>query len=174
MPYLRDNKLSRPWAVPGQKGFEHRIGGLSKEHETGNVSYDPENNELMVKMREEKVEKIADRIPKQQILTGPGSGDLLVLGWGSTYGALFTAIKEINKEGPQIAYTHLRYLRPFPSNLEELLNNFKKILIPELNNGQLIKIIKEQYDVDADGLNKIKGLPFTKQEVKERITQLLN
>ncbi|MFC2124488.1 2-oxoacid:acceptor oxidoreductase subunit alpha [Bacteroidota bacterium] len=174
MPYLRDDKLSRPWAIPGKKGFEHRIGGLSKEHETGNVSYDPDNNQLMIKLREEKVEKIAGYLPEQEVIAGAESGDLLVLGWGSTYGALITAIKEVNSEDYQVGYTHLRYLRPFPSNLGKILKRYKKVLIPELNNGQLIKIIKEKFSIRAEGLHKIKGMPFTKHEVKDRIAEILN
>ncbi len=173
LPYLRDEKLSRPWAIPGTKGFEHRIGGLSKEHETGNVSYDPDNNEFMVKMREAKVEKIAEYIPEQEIELGPESGRLLVLGWGSTHGAIVAAVKELNAEGMEVASAHVRYLKPFPRNLGELLHKFDHVLIPEINNGQLVKIIREKYFVNAVGLNKIKGLPFTKNEIKNKISEIL-
>jgi len=174
MPYLRDEKLSRPWAIPGTHGFEHRIGGLSKENVTGNVSYDPDNNQLMVQIREQKVEKIADYIPGQKIEAGSESGKLLILGWGSTYGVLMSAVTECCDEGYEVGFTHLRYLRPFPSNLGLLLSGFKEILLPELNNGQLIKIIKEKFEVNIVGMNKIQGLPFTKNEVKNRIIEILN
>ena len=173
MPYLRDDKLSRPWAVPGQKGFQHRIGGLSKENETGNVSYDPDNNQLMIGLREQKVENIADFIPEQKIKAGAESGELLVLGWGSTYGVLISAVSECYSQGYSVGFTHLRYLRPFPRNLEKLFSNYQEILIPELNNGQLIKIIREKYDVNAIGMNKVQGLPFTKNEVVSKIQNIL-
>ena len=175
LPYLRDEKLSRPWATPGKAGFEHRIGGLSKEHETGNVSYDPDNNEKMVKIRELKVEKIAEYLPEQQVEIGDKSGRILVMGWGSTYGASLSAVKELVKENHEgIGFTHLRHLRPFPKNLEKILKNYEVVLIPELNNGQLIRIIREQFRVKAIGMNKIKGLPFTKTEIKNKIMDILN
>lgn len=173
MPYLRDEKLSRPWAIPGKKGFEHRIGGLSKENETGDVSYDPDNNQLMVELREKKVENIANFIPEQKIKAGTDKGDLLVLGWGSTYGALISAVTDCHNQGHKIGFTHLRHLRPFPRNLGKLLSQYKKILIPELNNGQLIKIIKEKFNVNAIGMNKVQGLPFTKNEIVSKIQDTL-
>jgi 2-oxoglutarate/2-oxoacid ferredoxin oxidoreductase subunit alpha len=171
---LRDEKLSRPWAVPGKAGFEHRIGGLSKEHETGDVSYDPENNQKMVKIREEKVEKIAEYLPDQLIEAGDASGNVLVLGWGSTYGALLSAVKELLDENVRgISFTHLRFIRPLPKNLGSILSQFQHILIPELNNGQLIRIIREKYAVNTIGMNKIMGLPFTKTEIKEEVLKVL-
>jgi 2-oxoglutarate ferredoxin oxidoreductase subunit alpha len=173
LPYLRDEKLSRPWAIPGQAGFEHRIGGLSKEHETGNVSYDPDNNEFMIKLREAKVEKIADYIPDQEVELGAEKGRLLVLGWGSTHGAITAAVKEAFEEGYEVGFSHLRYLKPFPKNLGSLLYNFDQVLIPELNNGQLVKVIREKYYVKTVAMNKIKGLPFTKNEIKEKIISIL-
>jgi len=172
-PYLRDEKLVRPWAIPGTAGLEHRVGGLEKQDVTGNVSYDPENHELMVKIREEKIEKIADYIPEQRIDNGPDKGKVLVLGWGSTYGAIKSAVVDLVNHGEQVAHVHLRYIRPFPKNLGAIIRNFDKILIPELNNGQLIKIIRDKYLVDAKGLNKIKGIPFTKAEIAEEIQKLL-
>ena len=174
MPYQRDEKLARPWAIPGNSGFEHRIGGLSKEHETGNVSYDPDNNELMVKLRQEKIDRIANYLPEQKIIAGVESGELLVLSWGSTYGSIINSVKEAYQEGMDVGFTHLRYFNPFPRNLGNLLGKFRKILIPELNNGQLIKLIRQNYDVNVIGINKIKGLPFAKDEVKRRIIQILN
>ncbi len=172
-PYLRDEKLVRPWAVPGTAGLEHRVGGLEKQDVTGNVSYDPENHEFMVKIREEKVEKIADYIPEQQIDNGPEKGKVLVLGWGSTYGAIKSAVVELMKEGVEVSHVHLRYIRPFPKNLGAIIKNFDNVLIPELNNGQLIKIIRDKYLVDAKGYNKIKGIPFTKAELIDQIKKLL-
>ncbi|MBR9998347.1 MAG: 2-oxoacid:acceptor oxidoreductase subunit alpha, partial [Cyclobacteriaceae bacterium] len=174
LPYLRDEKLSRPWAVPGIPGFEHRIGGLSKEHETGNVSYDPDNNEKMVKIREQKVEKIAEYLPEQEIEAGDKSGKMLVMGWGSTYGASLSAVKELIQENIKgIGFTHLRYIKPFPRNLEKILSHYDYILIPELNNGQLIRIIREKYELKTIGMNKIKGLPFTKTEIKNEILKVI-
>ncbi|HEU5051990.1 MAG TPA: 2-oxoacid:acceptor oxidoreductase subunit alpha [Hanamia sp.] len=172
-PYLRDEKLVRPWAIPGTEGLEHRVGGLEKEAVTGNVSYDPENHELMVKLRQEKVDKIADYIPEQEIDNGPEKGKVLVIGWGSTYGAIKSAVAELVKEGAEVAHVHLRYIRPFPRNLGAIIKNFDKVLIPELNNGQLIKIIRDKYLVDAKGFNKIKGVPFTKTELVTEIKKLL-
>ncbi len=172
-PYLRDEKLVRPWAVPGTAGLEHRIGGLEKQNITGNISYDPENHQLMVKIREEKVAKIADHIPLQQLDSGPEKGTVLVLGWGSTYGAIKSAVNELQKEGLAISHAHLRYLRPFPRNLGEILHNFEQVLIPEINNGQLIRIIRDQYFIDAKGYNKIMGIPITKSEMIEKIREIL-
>jgi 2-oxoglutarate ferredoxin oxidoreductase subunit alpha len=171
-PYLRDENLVRPWALPGTPGLEHRIGGLEKENITGNVSYDPENHQLMVKIRQEKVDKIAYNIPDQAIDNGPDKGDILVLGWGSTYGVIKTAVEELLAQGYSVAHAHLRYLRPFPKNLGDILKNYKTILIPEINNGQLIKIIRDKYLVDAKGYNKIMGVPITKTELVEAIKNL--
>lgn len=172
-PYLRDEKLVRPWAIPGTPGLEHRIGGLEKQNITGNVSYDPENHQLMVKIREEKVEKIADYIPAQKLDSGPEKGELLVLGWGSTYGAIKSAVAELQHEGYAVAHAHLRHLRPFPKNLGEILKNFRQVLIPEINNGQLIKIIRDKYFVDAKGYNKIMGVPITKTELVLKLREML-
>ncbi len=172
-PYLRDEKLSRPWAVPGTPGLEHRIGGLEKQNVTGNVSYDPENHQLMVKLRQEKVEKIADYIPAQKLDSGPEKGKLLVLGWGSTYGAIKSAVSEMQYEGYAVSHAHLRYIRPFPKNLGTILKNFEQVLIPEINNGQLIKIIRDQYFIDAKGYNKIMGIPITKTELVMKMREML-
>lgn len=168
-PYLRDEKLARPWAVPGTPGLEHRIGGLEKQNITGNVSYDPENHQLMIKIRQEKVDKIAEYIPEQKIDSGAASGKVLVLGWGSTYGAIKSAVSELQAQGHAVSHAHLRYLRPFPKNLGHILSNFETVLVPEINNGQLIKIIRDVYFVDAKGYNKIMGVPITKTELVEEI-----
>lgn len=173
LPYKRDEKLARAWAIPGTKGLEHRVGGLEKEHETGNVSYDPENHEFMVKMRAARIEKIADYIPLQEIDNGSSKGKLLVLGWGSTYGSIKTAVKEAREEGYDVAHAHMRYLHPMPKNIGEIVKSYDKVLIPEMNNGQLIKVIREKFLVDAKGLNKIKGMPFTAGEIKKAIVEAL-
>ncbi|HEX5555860.1 MAG TPA: 2-oxoacid:acceptor oxidoreductase subunit alpha [Chitinophagaceae bacterium] len=172
-PYQRDENMVRPWAIPGTPGLEHRIGGLEKQNITGNVSYDPENHQLMVKIRQEKIDRIADDIPLQAIDHGPEEGKVLVLGWGSTYGAIKSAVNELLAEGHAVAHAHLRYLRPFPANLGDILHRYEKILIPEVNNGQLIKIIRDQFLVDAVGHNKIMGVPMTKQELVTKIKALL-
>ena len=172
-PYLRDEKLVRPWAVPGTAGLEHRIGGLEKQNVTGNVSYDPDNHQLMVKIREEKVQKIADYVPEQKIDNGPEKGKILVLGWGSTFGAIKSAVSDLVAEGHAISHAHLRYLRPFPKNLGQIINNFETVLIPEINNGQLIKIIRDQYMVNAKGYNKVMGVPITKTELLMKLREML-
>lgn len=173
LPYQRDENLVRPWAVPGTPGLEHRIGGLEKQNITGNVSYDPENHEIMVKIRQEKVDKIAEHIPLQKIEVGPDKGKILVLGWGSTYGAIKSAVLELLAEGHEVAHAHIRHLRPFPRNLAEILHSYDHILIPEINNGQLIKIIRDQFLVPAQGYNKIMGVPITKGELVARIREML-
>jgi 2-oxoglutarate/2-oxoacid ferredoxin oxidoreductase subunit alpha len=172
-PYVRDEKLARPWALPGTPGLEHRIGGLEKENNTGNVSYDPENHQLMVKLRQDKVDKIADYIPEQQIDNGPEKGDLLVLGWGSTYGVIKTTVEQLLAEGHSVAHAHLRYVRPFPKNLGEILSSYKTVVIPEINNGQLVKIIRDKYLIDAKAYNKVMGIPITKTELVEYLKQIL-
>ncbi|MEN9319402.1 MAG: hypothetical protein RIQ51_191 [Bacteroidota bacterium] len=173
LPYKRNEKLARPWAVPGTAGLEHRIGGIEKQHETGNVSYDPENHEFMVKMRQAKVDKIADYIPLQTIDSGAANGKVLVLGWGSTYGTIKSAVLQLQSQGKSVSHAHIKYMRPFPKNLGEILAGFETILIPEINNGQLIKIIRDQYLVDAKAYNKIMGIPITKQELVTAIESYL-
>ena len=172
-PYMRDEKLARPWAIPGTPGLEHRIGGLEKQDITGNVSYDPDNHQHMVKTRQAKVDKIADYIPLQKLDSGPEKGKILILGWGSTYGSIKSACTELQLAGHSISHAHLRYIRPFPKNLGEILKNFDKVIIPEINNGQLIKIIRDQYFVDAIPYNKIMGSPITKTELVAEIKKYL-
>ena len=173
LPYLRDEKLVRKWAVPGTPGLEHRIGGLEKQDLTGNVSYDPENHEKMVKLRAAKVDGIADYIPLQTVDSGPDEGSVCILGWGSTYGAIRTAVKGLNEEGLEVSHIHLRYLFPFPKNLEELLRNFDHVLIPELNNGQLVKVIRSEFLIDAKSITKIQGMPFTSTEIRDAVIPYL-
>lgn len=173
LPYKRDEKLVRQWAIPGMKGLEHRIGGLEKENETGHVSYDPLNHEYMVKIRAEKVERIAEYIPEQQIDQGAERNKLLLLSWGSTYGVIKTAVKEMIAAGYPVSHIHLKYLNPFPKNLSQLLKGFESVLIPEMNNGQLVQIIRSRYLIDAKGFNKIQGMPFTAAEIKNKIKDIL-
>jgi 2-oxoglutarate ferredoxin oxidoreductase subunit alpha len=171
LPYSRDENLARPWALPGTKGLEHRIGGLEKAAETGDVSYDPDNHQAMCELRQEKVDRIADFIPPLEVC-GPEKGDLLVLSWGGTYGACRTAVTRAQSAGTSVAHAQLRFLNPFPSNLEEVLNNYDKVLIPELNLGQLKALIQAKYLVECIGLNKVKGRPFAIVEIEQRIAEL--
>ncbi|MBC8173075.1 MAG: 2-oxoacid:acceptor oxidoreductase subunit alpha [Chitinophagales bacterium] len=173
MPYSRDAKLVRPWAIPGTKGLEHRIGGLEKQNITGNISYDPENHEAMVKLREQKIEYIADYIPLQTIDAGPAKGKLLVLGWGSTFGSIQSAVNHLLTDGYEVAHAHLRYLKPFPKNLGEILFNYDKVLIPEINNGQLVKVIRDKFMIPAIPYNKIQGTPITSGELIDVIIKEL-
>ena len=175
LPYKRDDRGVRPWVKPGTKGLEHRIGGLEKQNETGNVSYDSKNHELMVKLRAEKIEKIADSIPLAKPDSGKDKAKVLVLGWGSTYGAIKTAVLELLDEGVvDVAHVHLRHMNPFPKNLGQILHGYDKVLIPEMNTGQLRQLIRAKYLVPAEGFSKVQGMPFTTEEIKEKITELHN
>jgi 2-oxoglutarate ferredoxin oxidoreductase subunit alpha len=171
-PYERDERLSRPWAIPGTPGLEHRIGGLEKANITGNVSYDPINHEKMCHLRAQKVANVADDIPLQE-LDGAETGDLLVLSWGGPYGACATAVHTAQKAGKKVTHCHLRYINPFPKNLETILRNFKQVLIPELNLGQLSMIIRSKFLIDAISLNKIQGKPFSVSEIVTKINSLV-
>jgi len=172
-PYLRDEKtLARPWALPGTLGLEHRIGGLEKQHITGNVNYEPANHDYMVHLRAEKVERVVADIPPLQV-EGDESGDLLILGWGSTYGAIKTAVAEKRAEGKSVSHAHLRYLNPFPRNLGEVLYRFKHVLVPEINLGQLVKVIRSKYLVPAVGFNKVEALPLRSTDIEQKIEEVL-
>ncbi len=172
-PYLRDEKtLSRPWAIPGTPGLEHRIGGLEKQHITGNVSYDPENHEFMVKMRQAKVDRIAEDLPPA-VVEGDQKGDLLVVGWGGTYGSIRSAVETKRREGKSVSHLHLKYLNPFQKNIGEILYNFKNVLVPELNLGQLSKLLRSKYLVPVMTLNKVQGLPFKAMEIENKIDEIL-
>jgi 2-oxoglutarate ferredoxin oxidoreductase subunit alpha len=173
LSYKRNDQLVRPWVKPGTRGLEHRIGGLEKQHETGNVSYDPANHERMVKIRAEKVEKIADSIPPAKVDSGREGAKVCVLGWGSTYGSIKGAVTELIAEGHDVAHIHLRHLNPFPKNLGDILRGFGKVLIPEINNGQLVQLIRAKYLIPAVPLNKIMGLPFATTEIKSTIKEML-
>lgn len=173
-PYHRDEKLSRDWAVPGIPGLEHRVGGLEKDKLTGNVSYDPENHEYMVKIRAEKIKRVQENIPLLKTEFDE-AGDLLVVGWGGTYGALHTAVKQVYEEGFRgLGFAHFNYLNPLPANTEEVLSKFKKILVCELNNGQFVKVLKIHFDkLSFQSFNKIQGLPFSNDELVQQIKNLL-
>lgn len=173
-PYLRETEtLARPWAKPGTSGLEHRIGGLEKSDVTGNVSYDAENHEKMVHLRAEKVARVTQDIPATEVF-GAEEGELLLLGWGSTYGPIRTAVENYIADGvDDIAHVHIRHLNPFPSDLGEILTRFKKVLIPELNTGQLRQLIRSTYFINAIGLNKVQGQPFHVSEVEAKIKELL-
>jgi 2-oxoglutarate ferredoxin oxidoreductase subunit alpha len=173
-PYRRDEKLARAWAIPGTPGLEHRIGGLEKQDVTGNINYEPENHQHMVNIRQAKVDRIADHIPLQKIEAGAEKGKVLVIGWGSTYGAIKSAVLQLESEGHAVSHVHLRYVRPFPKNLGDIIKNFEKVLVPEINNGQLVKILRDQYLVDAKPYNKVMGIPITKGELVDVIKRMID
>ncbi len=174
MPYTRDEQtLSRPWAIPGTPGLEHRIGGLSSENLTGNVSYSPSNNELMVRLRARKIAGIVREIPPTEIFGDLDGGDLVVLGWGSAFGPIREAVKQLRAKGRKVSHVHLRYLNPLPADLGEVLRRFKKVMVAELNMGQLLKMIRAEYLIDAVGCNKIQGRPFKVSELTGRIGRAL-
>ncbi|MFK7758440.1 MAG: 2-oxoacid:acceptor oxidoreductase subunit alpha [Phycisphaerales bacterium] len=170
-PYARDlDTLSRPWAIPGTPGLEHRLGSLEKEALTGNVSYDPDNHDRMVRLRAEKVARAAQTIPPLEV-DGEQSGDVLVLGWGGTYGSITAAVQQVRSQGHQVSAAHLQYLNPFPSNTESVLRSFKRVLIPEINLGQLSVLIRSKFLIDAIGINIVKGQPFKVQTLADRIVE---
>jgi len=173
LAYARNEQLVREWALPGTKGLEHRIGGLEKEKDTGNVSYDPDNHEYMVKIRQEKIDRIADTFPPLKVEVGPESGKVLVLGWGSTFGVIRTAVNGLLIEGASVAHAHLVHLHPFPKNLGNMLQAYDTVLIPEMNNGQLSKVLRSEYEANIVELNKIKGIPFSSEEIAAKINELL-
>ncbi len=172
LPYKRDDRGSRPWAIPGVKGLEHRIGGLEKQAVTGNVNYDPDNHQAMVNERAQKVANVAKSIPDLKV-EGNVDADLLVVGWGSTYGAITTAVERANNSGKKVAHAHLRYLNPMPSNTGEVLKRYKKVIVPEMNMGQLIIKLRSDFLVDAKGINKVQGKPFLVSEIEEAIETAL-
>jgi 2-oxoglutarate ferredoxin oxidoreductase subunit alpha len=173
-PYKRDiERLARTWALPGTKGLEHRIGGLEKDALTGNVSHDPENHEKMIRIRDEKVEKVVNFIPDLEV-EGDEDGDLLVVGWGGTYGHLITAVNELREEGKKVSLAHFNYIRPLPKNTRDVLRKFKKIVVCELNLGQFANYLRMKYqEFKFNQYNKIQGLPFTVIELKKNINKIL-
>ena len=173
LPYRRNDKLVRPWALPGTPGLEHRIGGIEKEDGTGNVCYDAKNHEQMVRTRRQKIDNIADTIPDLEV-NGSESADVLILGWGSTYGAIVAATEQMQEKGMSVSSAHLRYLDPLPRNTGDVLKKFGRVLIPEMNTGQLVNYIRSSFMIDAIGLNKIQGKPFMVQEIVTKVEELLS
>jgi 2-oxoglutarate ferredoxin oxidoreductase subunit alpha len=172
-PYLRDPAtLARPWVRPGTPGLEHRIGGIEKQDVTGNISYDPENHDHMVRTRAEKVRRVGQEIPPTSI-NGPATGDLLVVGWGGTYGSITAAVEQAQTAGKSVASVHLRHLNPLPPDLGHILREYRKVLVPEINSGQLVRVLRAEYLVDAVGFNRVRGLPLASEEIYEAIIQLL-
>jgi 2-oxoglutarate ferredoxin oxidoreductase subunit alpha len=174
LPYLRDDHLARPWAVPGTSGLRHRIGGLEKEDGTGDISYDPENHERMTHLRAEKVAKVADDIAPLEIDDPDGQADLLVLGWGSTYGTIRAAARRIRGRGHRVATAHLMHVNPFPANTEEVLRRYGTVVIPELNLGQLALLIRGRYLVDARSFTKVQGQPIFAEELENEILRVMD
>jgi 2-oxoglutarate/2-oxoacid ferredoxin oxidoreductase subunit alpha len=173
MPYARNEvTLARPWALPGTPGLEHRIGGIEKQNITGNVNYDPENHHLMVKLRQEKVDRAVADVPKAEIFGDP-SGKVLVLGWGSTYGSITSAVEKMRNEGKSVSSVHLRHLNPFPGNLGDVLSSFETVIIPEMNLGQLCTMIRAKYLIDAVPFSKVKGRPFQIREIVTKVEEYL-
>jgi 2-oxoglutarate ferredoxin oxidoreductase subunit alpha len=171
--YLRDAAtLARPWVRPGTPGLEHRIGGLEKQDGNGNISYEPENHDHMVRTRAEKVRRVAQEIPAT-VVNGPESGDVLVVGWGGTYGAITAAVEEAQMEGKSVASAHIRHLNPLPPDLGQILRQYRRVLVPEINSGQLVRVLRAEYLVDAVGFNRVRGMPLASQEILEAIHQLL-
>ena len=173
MPYQRDPQtLARDWAIPGTPGLEHRIGGLEKEDVTGNVSYDPDNHDHMVRLRAQKVAGIAADIPALEV-DDPDGASLLVLGWGGTYGPIQSAARRLRHDGKKVAHAHLTHLNPFPRNLGEVLRSYDRVLVPEMNLGQLLKLVRAEFLVDAVGFNRVRGLPFRSDELADAMEAML-
>ena len=173
LPYERDEKtLSRPWAIPGTPGLEHRVGGLEKAENTGHVSYDPDNHQRMVELRQEKVNRIQNDISKTEVF-GDKNGDVLIISWGGTYGSCRSAVETLHEEGKSVAHAHLRWISPLPKDLGEIIIKFKNVLVPEINMGQLIKLIRSEYLVDAKGLNQVTGRPISATRIIENVNQLI-
>jgi 2-oxoglutarate ferredoxin oxidoreductase subunit alpha len=174
LPYKRDPKtLARPWAIPGTIGLEHRIGGIEKQDETGNVCYDPFNHEKMCHLRADKVAAIAQDIPDLEVF-GADQGEVLVVGWGSTYGSIYSAVERLQKEGHSVSSIHLKYLNPFPKNLGAILNRFEKVIVPEMNLGQLSLLLRAKFLVDAKSLSKVQGKPFKIREIMDGVKKILS
>jgi len=172
-PYLRDENLARPWAVPGTPGLEHRVGGLEKQDGTGNVSYDPQNHEYMSRIRAAKVAKIADDIPLLEVDDPSGEADLLVIGWGSTFGAIRAGCEKVRRTGKKVAHAQLYHMNPLPKNTGDILRSYARVLVPEINLGQLVKILRAEYLVDAKSYNKMQGAPFRASEIETEILKRL-
>ena len=172
LPYLRNEHGARPWAIPGTPGLQHRLGGLEKEHGSGKVSYDPANHALMTKLRAEKLEHLAAELPPLEVDADEGA-EVLVLGWGSTFGVVGAAARRIRNRGIPIAIAHLRQVEPMPTNTGEVVRSFDKVLIPELNTGQLLSLVRDKYLVDAVGYNKVEGQPILAEELERAILEVI-
>ena len=171
---MRDDKtLARPWAIPGTPGLEHRIGGIEGQNVTGNINYSPENHELMTELRAAKVARVVQEIPPTRI-HGPKQGDALIVGWGSTFGPLHAAVDELTKAGRSVAHAHIRFMNPLPPDLTEIFKNYKKVIVPEMNSGQLSMLLRAKFLVDAIGINKVQGKPFTIRELVRRIGDVMD
>jgi 2-oxoglutarate/2-oxoacid ferredoxin oxidoreductase subunit alpha len=174
LPYLRDeDTLARPWAIPGTAGLEHRIGGLEKGDGHGNISYDPANHDFMVRIRQAKVDRIADSLPPLEVDDPSGQAKVLALGWGSTYGPIGAGVRRVRKAGFNVAQVHLRHLNPFPNDLGEILKRYDKVLVPEMNLGQLSMLLRAKYLVDVVGYNQVRGLPLKAAELADAIGELV-
>jgi 2-oxoglutarate ferredoxin oxidoreductase subunit alpha len=165
--------LSRVWAKPGTPGLEHRIGGIEKDYNTGDISYDADNHQKMTDVRKAKIDGIAKFIPAQTVSQGPSAGQLAIVGWGSTYGPIHQAVKRLRAVGVDVSHIHIRYLMPFPENLGELLRGYDQVLVPEMNTGQLVEVLRSKFLIDAKRLNKVSGQPFKIREIVDAIESLL-
>jgi 2-oxoglutarate ferredoxin oxidoreductase subunit alpha len=173
-PYLRDpTTLARNWAKPGTPGLEHRIGGIEKSFDTGHISYDSANHHKMTKTRAQKIQNVANDLPEQKVELGNDSGELAIVGWGSTFGTIHQAVRRARKDGLDVSHIHIRSMWPLPRGLEKLLKSFKRVIVPELNNGQLCKILRAEYLVPAEPLDKIEGQPFRVAEIHAAIREVL-
>jgi 2-oxoglutarate ferredoxin oxidoreductase subunit alpha len=173
LPYLRDENLARPWAIPGTPGLRHRIGGLEKEDGTGDISYEPENHELMTELRAAKVAGIAKDVPALEVDDPDGDATLLVLGWGSTWGTIRAAARRVRDQGKKVATAHLVHLNPFPSNIADVVGRYPKVLIPEMNSGQLALLIRGRFLVDAQSYTKVQGLPIFAEDLEHEILKVM-
>jgi 2-oxoglutarate/2-oxoacid ferredoxin oxidoreductase subunit alpha len=174
-PFKRDPMtLARPWAIPGTAGLEHRIGGIEKADGSGTISYDPDNHDLMVRTRQAKIDGIAATIPPLEVDDPDGDAKVLVLGWGSTYGSIGAAVRRVRRAGQPVAQAHLRHLNPFPSNLGEVLRRYDKVLVPEINLGQLALLLRGKFLVDVISYNRVRGLPFRAAELAEAIEEVIS
>jgi 2-oxoglutarate ferredoxin oxidoreductase subunit alpha len=173
-PFLRDPEtLARAWALPGTPGLEHRIGGLEKDYDSGHISYDAENHQRMTDVRAAKIDGIANDIPEQDVAEGTDSGKLAVVGWGSTFGPISSAVSRLRDEGYDVSHIHLRHIWPMPRNLKALLGGFGKVLVPEMNTGQLLTVLRSEFLIDAEGLNKVTGQPFLVSEIENAVRSRL-
>ena len=164
--------MARPWAIPGTPGLEHRVGGLEHEHGTGNVSYNPKNHELMTEIREEKLARIANDIPLAEVV-GPDDADVLVVGWGSTFGAIRAGVMKLRDQGHKVGQVHLRHLNPLPADLGEILGRYRQVVVPEVNFGQLLQLLRARYLVDAKPIDQLRGRPFREGEMVEALSSFL-